>query len=106
MLKHWTGWLCVGLYAVMVVLTYIDYLRNKGNWFADLGLQILALPYELFMRLVTLNFSYYYVGIMNPFELCVGFLFTAVLLYFIGALVGSGGRSVFQTLRSILGGHN
>ena len=77
---------------------------TKGSWFADLGLQILALPYELFMRLVTLNFSYYYVGIMNPFELCVGFLFTAVLLYFIGALVGSGGRSVFQTLRAIIGG--
>jgi hypothetical protein len=45
-----TGALFAVLYAAVFVFAYVDYRHHAGEWFADLGVVLLVLPFALAMR--------------------------------------------------------
>jgi hypothetical protein len=65
---------------------YADYLHNRGAWMADLGLNVLALPYVLVGRLVTLTPTFELHG-FQPWGLVPAVVFCGFIAYLIGALI-------------------
>jgi hypothetical protein len=78
------GWVFAALYLVAFVLEYLDYLRHRGTWFADLGLDLLAIPYVLVGRVLTMSATFELHG-FQPWGLVPAALFCALLAYTIGA---------------------
>jgi len=72
------------LYLVAFVLEYLDYLRHRGTWLADLGLDLLAIPYVLVGRVLTLSATFELHG-FQPWGLVPAALFCALLAYALGA---------------------
>jgi hypothetical protein len=90
-LWSWTGWVLAGLYALLFVLLYVNYLGRAGTWFADLPLVLAALPFTLLMR--TLNGgSYDFAGDMTV-RVMVAALFCCVLAYGAGTAVEAAVRA-------------
>jgi hypothetical protein len=52
-LKSYTGAAFAALYAIAFVATYVDYRHHVGEWFADFGLILIALPFVLTMRFLS-----------------------------------------------------
>ena len=78
-LKSWTGAGFAAVYALAFVALYVDYVRRSGNWFADLPLSLIALPFTLVMR--TLNGgSFDFGGDMTGRVIAAG-LFGSALAY-------------------------
>ena len=78
------GWTFAALYVGAFVLAYLDYLRYRGTWLDDLGLNVLAMPYVLVGRVVTLSATFQLHG-FEPWGLVLALLFCTVLAYFLGA---------------------
>jgi len=78
------GWTFAALYLVAFVLEYLDYLRHRGTWFADLGLDLLAMPYVLVGRVLTMSATFELHG-FQPWGLVPAALFCAWLAYVLGA---------------------
>ncbi|MGA2042690.1 MAG: hypothetical protein ABSG83_04890 [Roseiarcus sp.] len=49
-LKSVTGFALAALYGAAFVAVYLDYRSHVGQWFADLGLIMIALPFVATMR--------------------------------------------------------
>lgn len=78
------GWAFVVLYVVVFVFAYLDYLRYRGTWMADLGLDVLVLPYILVGRVVTMSATFDVHG-FQPWGLVPAVLSCTVLAYLLGA---------------------
>lgn len=89
------GWTFAAIYAVVFAAAYADYLRHAGTWMADLGLNVLALPYVLAGRLFTLDRTFELHG-FQPWGLAPAMTFCAALAYFVGLAV----ERLFHRLRS------
>src|SRR5580698_5234795 len=72
------GWAFAALYLVAFVLEYVDYLHRRGTWFADLGLDLLAMPYVLVGRVLTMSATFELHG-FQPWGLVPAALFCAFL---------------------------
>ena len=75
------------VFAVIYVATfgaaYRDYLDRRGTWFADLGLNVLAIPYVLVGRLITLDGTFELHG-FQPWGLAAALIFCTALAYMAG----------------------
>jgi len=78
------GFAFAALYLVAFVLEYLDYLRHRGTWLADLGLDLLAIPYVLVGRVLTMSATFELHG-FQPWGLVPAALFCALLAYVLGA---------------------
>jgi hypothetical protein len=83
------GWVFVALYVGIFVVAYLDYLRYRGTWMADLGLVVLVMPYIFVGRLVTLDPSFDLHG-SQPWGFVPAVLFCILLAYCLGAGLQSG----------------
>lgn len=86
------------VYAATFALAYRDYLRNRGTWFADLGLNLLAIPYVLMGRLITLDWTFELHG-FQPWGVAAALVFCMVLAYLAGLGVESLWRRFVPGLR-------
>jgi hypothetical protein len=77
------GMVFASLYLLAFIFEYFDYLANKGTWFADMGLDILALPYIFVGRGLTLDPTFELHG-AEVLGLIPGGAFCTVLAYFVG----------------------
>jgi hypothetical protein len=84
-LRSWTGLVFAGVYALVFVALYADYLRRAGTWFADLPLVLAALPFTLVMRALN-GGSYEFAGDMT-LRVVVAALFCCALAYCAGWFV-------------------
>lgn len=89
-----TGIVFAVIYAAVFAAAYRDYLRNRGTWFADLGLNLLAIPYVLVGRFITLDRTFELHG-SHPWGLAVALVFCAALSYLAGVGVESLWRRLF-----------
>ncbi len=80
------GWSLALLYLCAFVAEYIQYRRNRGTWLADLGLDLLAVPYILLGRVLTGNSAFELHG-FEPAGLMVAALFCGTLVYLLGYLI-------------------
>jgi hypothetical protein len=80
------GWAFATVYVAAFAWAYVDYWRNRGTWMADLGLDILALPYILVGRVVTMSATFELHG-FQPWGLVPAVLFCAFLAYLLGAVL-------------------
>ena len=85
------GFTFAALYLVAFVLEYLDYLRHRGTWLADLGLDLLAIPYVLVGRALTMSATFELHG-FQPWGLVPAALFCALLAYLLGIGVECGYR--------------
>jgi hypothetical protein len=96
-LKSITGAVFAALYGIAFVATYIDYRHHVGEWLADLGLILIALPFVLTMRFLS-GGSYDMTG-DDSLKLVAAAIFCAVLAFLAGALVEWLARTGFRRLR-------
>jgi hypothetical protein len=78
------GWVFAALYLAVFALAYADYRRYEGTWFADMGLNILVLPYLWVGRIVTLDSTFQLHG-YKPWGFVPAVLACGALAYLIGA---------------------
>jgi hypothetical protein len=83
-LWSWTGAIFAAVYALALVLLYVDYLRRAGTWFADLPLTLAALPFTLVMRALN-GGSFAFGGDMTGRVIAAG-LFGSTLAYLAGLI--------------------
>jgi hypothetical protein len=85
--RSWTGAALAAVYALAFVALYIDYARRSKEWFADLPLSMISLPFTLAMR--TLNGgSFDFGGSMTGRVIAAG-LFGSALAYLAGLILGT-----------------
>ena len=93
-----TGVVFALVYVAVFAAAYRGYLRNRGTWFADLGLNVLAIPYVLVGRLITLDGTFELRG-SQPWSLVVASVLCTALAYLAGAGVESLWRRLFVRAR-------
>ncbi len=96
-LKSITGAALAALYAAAFVAAYVDYRAHAGEWFADLGLILLAMPFILTMRLLA-GGSFDMTG-EDRLKLLAGALFCCALAWVIGSTLEWIGRALFRLAR-------
>jgi hypothetical protein len=96
-LKSVAGAALAALYAVAFVAAYIDYRGHVGEWFADLGLILLALPFVLTMRLLT-GGSFDMSG-EDRLKLAAAALFCCALAWVVGSALEWIARAIFRLAR-------
>ena len=96
-LKSIVGAGLAALYAAAFVAAYIDYRGHVGEWFADLGLILLALPYVLAMRLLA-GGSFDMTG-EDRLKLLTAALFCCTLAWLIGSALEWIARTIFRLAR-------
>jgi hypothetical protein len=96
-LKSYTGAALAALYAIAFVATYLDYRHHVGEWFADFGLILIALPFVLTMRFLS-GGSYDMTG-DDSAKLVAAAIFCCILAFLTGALVEWLVRAAFGRLR-------
>jgi hypothetical protein len=77
------GWVFAALYVLAFTGAYVDYLGRRGTWMADLLLDVLAMPYILVGRLLTLDPTFELHG-FQPWGLVPALIFCAALAYLLG----------------------
>ncbi len=96
-LKSIAGALFAALYATAFVVAYVDYRGHAGEWFADLGLVLLALPFVLAMRFLA-GGSFDMTG-EDRLKLLAAALFCCALAWAIGAASEWIARAIFRLAR-------
>jgi hypothetical protein len=96
-LKSITGAAFAALYAIAFVVAYVDYLHRVGQWFADTGLILAALPFVLTMRFLS-GGSYDMSG-DDDLKLLAAVIFCCALAWIVGALLEWLLRAAFRRLR-------
>jgi hypothetical protein len=84
-LTSWTGAVLAAVYALAFVALYVDYARRSKEWFADLPLSLIAMPFTLVMRRLN-GGSFDFGGSMTGRVIAAG-LFGAALAYLAGLIV-------------------
>jgi hypothetical protein len=84
-LTSWTGAALAAVYALAFVALYVDYARRSKEWFADLPLSLIAMPFTLVMRRLN-GGSFDFGGSMTGRVIAAG-LFGAALAYLAGLIV-------------------
>jgi hypothetical protein len=85
------------VYAAAFVAAYVDYRGHVGEWFADLGLILLALPFVLTMRLLA-GGSFDMTG-EDRLKLVAAALFCCALAWVVGGVLEQIGRAIFRLAR-------
>jgi hypothetical protein len=93
-LKSITGAVLAALYATALVAAYVDYRSHAGEWFADLGLIVLALPFVLTMRLLA-GGSFDMTG-EDRLKLLAAALFCCALAWVIGSALEWVARTIIR----------
>jgi hypothetical protein len=96
-LRSITGAAFAALYAIAFVAVYVDYRNHLGQWLADLGLILIALPFVLTMRFLS-GGSYDMSG-DDSLKLVAAAIFCCALAYIAGAALGWLVRAAFRRLR-------
>jgi hypothetical protein len=98
LLKSILGAIFAALYAIGFVAAYVDYRAHVGQWFADLGLIFVVLPFVLAMRFLS-GGSFNLTGEDSP-KLLAGALFCCALAWVIGAAFEWILRTIFRIART------
>ena len=93
-LKSIAGAAFAALYATAFIAAYVDYRGHVGEWFADLGLILLALPFVLTMRLLS-GGSFDMTG-EDRLKLLAAALFCCALAWVIGSALEWIARRIFR----------
>jgi hypothetical protein len=96
-LKSIAGAALAALYAAAFVVAYVDYRGHVGEWFADVGLILLALPFVLTMRLLA-GGSFDMTG-EDRLKLLAAALFCCALVWVIGSALEWIVRAIFRLAR-------
>jgi hypothetical protein len=96
-LKSIVGAVFAALYAAAFVVAYVDYRGHAGEWFADLGLALLALPFTLTMRFLA-GGSFDMTG-EDSLKLLAAALFCCALAFAIGSALEWIARAIFRLAR-------
>lgn len=96
-LKSIAGAVLAALYAAAFVAAYAHYRGHAGEWFADLALVLLALPFTLTMRFLA-GGSFDMTG-EDRLKLLAAALFCCVLAWAIGAALEWIARAIFRLAR-------
>jgi hypothetical protein len=96
-LKSITGAAFAALYAIAFVAAYVDYRQHVGQWLADLGLILVALPFVLTMRFLS-GGSYDMTG-DDSLKLVAAVVFCCALVWIVGAALEWLVRAAFRRLR-------
>jgi hypothetical protein len=91
-MKSAAGAVFAALYATAFGAAYVDYLRKTGQWFADIWLVLVALPFTLAMRWLA-GGSYDFSGDSTA-KVIGAAAFCCALAYLAGALVEAVLRAV------------
>jgi len=83
--RSWTGAAFAAVYGVAFVALYVDYARRSSEWFADLPLSLIALPFTLSMR--ALNGGSFAFGGAQTGRVVAAGLFGAALAYVAGLII-------------------
>jgi hypothetical protein len=82
------------LYAALFVVAYIDYLRNAGQWLADLTLLLVALPFTSTMN--TLTRGAFDMSGDDTAKVAIAALFCSAIAYGVGAVAEWGLRTLWR----------
>ena len=93
-MKSAAGAVFAALYATAFGAAYVDYLRKAGQWFADIWLVLVALPFTLAMRWLA-GGSYDFSGDATA-RVIAAAAFCCALAYLAGALVEAVIRVCFR----------
>ncbi len=96
-LRSITGAVFAALYAIAFLIAYVDYLGRAGQWFADIKLILLALPFSLTMRF--LNGGSFDLTGDDTLKLLAAALFCCALAWIFGSLLEGIARAVFRLAR-------
>jgi hypothetical protein len=96
-LKSITGALFAALYGIAFIAAYIDYRANIGQWLADLGLILVAMPFVLTMRFLS-GGAFNMTG-EDTLTLLAAALFCCALAWLVGALLEWLARALFRLAR-------
>ena len=96
-LRSITGALFAALYAVAFIAAYVDYRANIGQWLADLGLILVAMPFVLTMRFLS-GGAFNMTG-EDTLTLLAAALFCCALAFAAGALLEWLARALFRLAR-------
>jgi hypothetical protein len=92
--KSAVGTILAALYAAAFVAAYVDYLGKAGQWLADIGLVLVALPFTLTMRWLA-GGSYDFSGDATG-RVIAAAAFCCAAAYGAGALAEAAVRLVFR----------
>ncbi len=96
-LRSIAGAVFAALYATAFVAAYVDYRGHVGEWFADLGLILLALPFVLTMRVLA-GGSFDMTG-EDRLKLLAAALFCCALAWLVGSALEWIARAIFRMAR-------
>lgn len=92
-----TGPVFAALYAVVFAAAYADYRHHVGEWFADLGVVLLVLPFSLTMRF--LGGGPFGLTGADTLPLFAGALFCCALAWAAGFILERLGLALFRLAR-------
>jgi hypothetical protein len=93
-MKSAIGAVFAALYAAAFAAAYVDFLRKAGQWFADIWLALIALPFTIAMRCLA-GGSYDFAGDATA-KVIAAAAFCCALAYLAGALVEAVIRAGFH----------
>lgn len=93
-LKSVTGAAFAALYAAAFVAAYVDYVGKAGQWFADVWLVLIALPFTTVM--LTLNGGSFDFSGDATARVVAGAAFCSALAYVAGALIEAVVRALLR----------
>jgi len=91
------GALLATLYGLAFLWAYYDYQQRAGQWLADIGLAVLALPFTLTGRFLAAG-AFDFAG-DETFKVIGAAVFCCALAYIAGALVEGVLRALYGLLR-------
>jgi hypothetical protein len=97
-LKSMLGAIFASLYIVVFVAAYVDYRIHVDEWFADLGLILIVMPFLLTMRFLS-GGSFNLTG-EDSAKLLAGALFCGALAWLVGAALEWILRAIFRIART------
>jgi hypothetical protein len=92
-----TGAIFATIYAAVFIAAYVDYRHHAGQWFADLGLVLLELPFVLTMRFLS-GGAFNLTG-QDTLSLLAGALFCAGLAWAVGFMLERLALALFRRAR-------
>jgi uncharacterized membrane protein len=96
--RSWLGALAAAIYAIVFGAVYVDYLHRVGEWFADLAVVGIALPFTLVMRWVS-NGEFSFSGDQTA-KVVAAAAFGCALAYIGGAIVEAALRALYRLIRA------
>jgi hypothetical protein len=96
-LKSITGAVFAAIYAIAFVAAYVDYRNHIGQWLADLGLILVAMPFVLTMRFLS-GGAFNMTG-EDSLTLLAGALFCCALAWIAGSLLEWIARRIYRLAR-------